>query len=105
MMRVIEMPQTSTLSLSEEDEIEIYYRILGERQFIRTMKETNVRIASNVFEICYRDGYGEIRKPQNGTFIFHKSYKINSFHLDYPRYLFQYRKYYIRIYLKKRFRC
>ena len=54
----------------EEDKIEIYYRILGERRLIRTMKKRTYESLLTYLKFASGMDIGEIRKPQNGTLPF-----------------------------------
>jgi len=52
------------------DETKIYYRILGKRTYIKTIKNALYRVLLTYFKFTSNMDIGEVRKPQNGTASF-----------------------------------
>lgn len=59
----------------EDEKVSIYYRILGKRQFIRTIKMRTYESILTYFKFASGMDIGEIRKPQNGTLSFLNRYE------------------------------
>lgn len=56
----------------DKDKIDIYYRLLGKRTYIRTIKSSLYQVLLTYFKFSSGMDIGETRKPQNGI-LSHKS--------------------------------
>lgn len=61
--------------LPNKDKINIYYRLLGKRTFIRSINKSMYQLLLTYFKFTSRMDIGEVRKPQNGTLHFENSKK------------------------------
>lgn len=57
------------------DETKIYYRILGKRKYIKTIKQAFYQVILTYFKFASNMDIGESRRPQNGILSFESKHK------------------------------
>lgn len=61
--------------LTEKQQINIYFRLLGNRTFIKTINSDLYQVLLTYFKFSSNMDIGEIRRPQNGTLTFQNKEK------------------------------